>query len=371
MTVRVDADTRPVLQRVNAYHEYQRGEGIPVVRGFAIEDLRTLELAPWARKGGRGAFINLDGAQGVNDAYVCEIAPGGSLEPQRQLFEEMVYVVDGSGSTQVWYDGQSRVSFEWKTGSLFAIPLNAWHRHFNGRGDAPARLLAVTSAPVVMNLFHNPRFVFETAFVFDDRFAGQADYFSGGTMYRNERGNRWIWETNFVPDTRGIELYSAQDRGADGRTISFELAHNTMAAHISEFPLGTYKKAHRHGPGAHVIILSGKGYSLLWPAGSAPERVDWQAGSMIVPPHYWFHQHFNSAAEPTRYLALRWGSRRYEIGGPMGREGEGAGVDVNAGGWQIEYEDEARSIHAVFEAELARSGADCRMRSMIPWCTGR
>ena len=41
-----------------------------------MEDLNEVELAPWARKGGRGSYINLDGTGGTNDAYVCEIPPG-------------------------------------------------------------------------------------------------------------------------------------------------------------------------------------------------------------------------------------------------------------------------------------------------------
>jgi oxalate decarboxylase/phosphoglucose isomerase-like protein (cupin superfamily) len=359
-----------VIERVNTYAAYQRQEGIPVYRGFAIEDLTTLELAPWARRGGLGAFINLDGTGGTNDAYVCEIPPGGSLAPQRQLYEEMIYVLAGNGATQVWYDEGHKVTFEWQAGSLFAIPLNAWHRHYNGRGDRPARYVAVTNAPLVMNLFHNLRFVFETDFVFEDRFAGQADYFEGeGRLYRTRRG-RFVLETNFVPDTRNIQLYLWKERGAGGRNIMFELAHNTMAAHISEFPVGTYKKAHRHGPGAHVIILSGRGYSLLWPEGEEFRKVDWRPGSMVVPPNNWFHQHFNSGAEPARYLALRWGSKRYDLGGAIQAGEETSDVDVKQGGAQIEYEDEDPRIHQLFEAELARSGATCRMRSMVPWCTG-
>jgi quercetin dioxygenase-like cupin family protein len=367
-------DTREVIQKINTYQEYQRGEGIPIHGGFSVPSLKTVEVGPWARRGGQGAFINLEGTEGVNDAYVVEIPPGASLNPQRQLFEEMIYVVDGNGSSQVWYDENRKATFEWKAGSLFAMPVNAWHRHFNGRGDRPARFMAVTNAPVVMNLFHNLRFVFETSFVFDDRFAGQEDYFSGeGVMWRNEKGNRWTLETNLVPDAHSIQLYEWKERGAGGRNITFELAHNTMAAHISEFPVGTYKKAHRHGPGAHVIILNGQGYSLLWPdIDDEPRKVDWRAGSMVVPPNLWFHQHFNSGAEPARYLALRWGSRRYDMGGAIRMEGEGkTDLDVKQGGAQIEYPDENRKVHDLFESELAKSSTPCGMRSMIAWCTGK
>jgi quercetin dioxygenase-like cupin family protein len=361
-------DTRDVMQKIDTYSDYQQREGIPVLGGFAIDDLKTVEVKPWARRGGLGTFVNLEGTQGVNDAYICEIPPGGKLNPQHQLFEETVYVVAGNGSTTVWYDEQNKASFEWKAGSMFSLPLNAWHQHFNGRGDRPARFMAVTNAPVVMNLFHNLRFVFETPYAFTDRWV--ADHFSDGTMWANRRGTRHVWETNFVPDTHGIELYSLPGRGAGGRNIQFELAHNTMAAHISEFPVGTYKKGHRHGPGAHVIILTGKGYSLLWPEGEERRKVDWHPGSMVVPPNNWFHQHFNSGAEPARYLALRWGSQRYDMGGAIKNSENTTDVDINQGGAQIEYPNEDPAIHQLFEAELAKSGAACRMKSMIAWCTG-
>jgi quercetin dioxygenase-like cupin family protein len=362
-------DATEVMEKVNTYEAYQRAEGIPVVRGFAVESLHAIELAPWARREGRGTFVNLDGTGGTNDAYVCEIPPGGALAPQRQLYEEMIYVLDGDGSTQVWYDENKKVSFEWRKGSLFAIPLNAWHRHFNGRGDKSARFLAVTNAPVVMNLFHNVDFVFNTPYVFDDRFAGQENYFDGQGKFMRAYNGRATLETNFVPDTHNIELQALAARGAGGRNISFELAHQTMAAHISEFPVGTYKKGHQHGPGAHVIILSGQGYSLLWPEGEERQRCDWRPGTLVVPPNLWFHQHFNSGPEPARYLALRWGSRRHDMGGAIRGETGDSHVDRKQGGAQIEYPDEDPAIHRIFEAELARNGAQCRMKSMVAWCT--
>ncbi len=65
------------IQRVNAYSLFQKQEGVPVYGGFAVDDLRTVELGQWARKGGRGAYINLDGTGGTNDAYVAEIRAAG------------------------------------------------------------------------------------------------------------------------------------------------------------------------------------------------------------------------------------------------------------------------------------------------------
>lgn len=357
---------------VETYKMFQQAEGIPVHRGFFIEDLKTVELGAWARKGGRGAFVNLEGAGGTNDAYLCEIAPARALEPQRHLFEEMIYVIDGKGSTSVWYEEKRKLSFEWEEGSLFAIPMNAWHQHFNGQGSRSARYLAVTNAPVIMNLFHNVRFVFENSFVFDDRYSGEDSYFSGpGRLHKVKTGRAFLLETNFLPNAKTIKLYPFEGRGAGGECLFLELAHNTMAAHISEFPVGTYKKAHRHGPGAHVIILTGKGYSLLWPEGEEPRRVDWQPGSVVVPPNRWFHQHFNTGGEPARYLALRWNSQRYSMGGAItSSDGGGTDVDVKQGGWQIEYRDEDPRIHQIFEEEILRSGALCRMRSLAPRCTG-
>jgi mannose-6-phosphate isomerase-like protein (cupin superfamily) len=356
----------PQMERLNPYSRYQESEGVPIYRGFAVDDLRTLELAHWARKGANGAFVNLEGTGGTNDAYVLEIPPRGQTNVQRHIYEEMVYVLDGNGSTSVWYDENRKVSFEWGKGSLFAIPLNAQYQHFNGSGSKAARYLAVTDAPTIISLFHNLKFVFENPFTFDDRFGGESNYFNGEA----KRYQRRILETNFVPDADGMELYAWAERGAGGRITLFELAGNTMAAHISEFPVGTYKKAHRHGPGAHVIILNGQGYSLLWPEGADRKEVTWKPGTVVVPPENWFHQHFNSGATPTRYLALRWGSKRYDTGGAFSSDTMRVDISVKDGGLQIEYPDEDREIHRIFEDHLHKAGATCRMKSMVPWCTG-
>ena len=49
-------------------------------------------------------------------------------------------MLSGRGSTTVWNDAGKRVTFEWKAGAMFAIPLNCWHQHFNGSGSDPGAL---------------------------------------------------------------------------------------------------------------------------------------------------------------------------------------------------------------------------------------
>jgi oxalate decarboxylase/phosphoglucose isomerase-like protein (cupin superfamily) len=345
-----------------AYQKWTEAQGIPIIRDFYLEDLRKLELAPWDWKGAQGVYLNLIGTGGVNDAYVCEMAPGKSVRPQRLLFEEIIYVLQGHGSTTVWNDENKKVSFEWQAGSLFSPPLNTWRQHFNGSGVEPARFLSVTSAPVVINLLRNMDFILNNSFAFNDRFDADPDSFSGqGESYKGRAMH--IWDTNFVSDVRTLPLFKWEERGGGGSSVAIELAQNSLTSHISEFAVGKYKKAHRHGPGAHVIIIGGQGYSLMWPEGEPIKRFDWHEGSVVVPPEMWFHQHFNTGTKPARYLALRWGSQKFPR--PWRSKGYGVDKSVKAGGDQIEYHDEDPQIRRMFEQELAKNGAVSRMEAPV------
>ncbi len=325
------------------YSRFQEEEGLPSIKGFFVEDVSSMELAPWERKGGRGTFINLS-EQEVDDAYVCEIAPGGTLKPQRHLYEEVIYILGGQGVTSLWNPGQEPVSFEWAEGSVFAIPLNTYHQHFNGHGTKPALLLGVTSAPLVINLFHSREFIFDCQHVFGDRFAGVPSEFNMKAKWRQDVPGG-LWETNFIADIRAVGMINCEDKGKGMKHTYIALTANTMKVHIAEFEVGTYKKAHRHGPGAHILILKGIGYTLMWPPGTKPRRFDWKVGTLISPPAGWFHQHFNTGPEPVFHLAFH----------------RPASIFSEDQRGEIEYEDEDPEIRRMFEADLAKNGVKSGM----------
>src|SRR5207253_2984300 len=146
---------------------------------------------------------------------------------------------------------------------------------------------------IVINLYEDLDFIFGTKYDFKGRFNGEPDYFSA-----KDETKGFLLATNFVPDAVNLPLITAKERGAGGGHIRFNFAKSSLNSHISQFPIGTYKKAHAHGPGAHVIILSGEGYSLMWPEGDKPRYYKWEVGTMIVPPNMWLHEHFNTGTTP-------------------------------------------------------------------------
>jgi quercetin dioxygenase-like cupin family protein len=363
----------PALYGIDAYLDWVSEEGIPVTEDYGI-DLFKVETALWPRYGVKGAAVHLKGRGDFANMFLFDLPPGMATTPQRHLYEEVVYVLEGSGSTQLEFgDGRKR-SFEWGPKSMFAIPLNAKHRHFNGSGRERALIVSTTDLPLVMNTFHNDRFIFTNEFDFADR-AGKNEYYSGeGDLITVRPGNH-MWETNFVPDLASIELKSWGDRGAGGTNIMFVLADGTMHAHISEMPVGTYKKGHRHGPGFHVMCVTGQGYSLLWFEGEKDFlRIDWGHGVVFPPADRQFHQHFNTSAYPARYLAtgvgglrypLTYAQRRSLLGVKPGEKGA-VSTSIKEGGDQIEYDDQDPRIHRLWLEEMKVHDVEPKMEKFIP-----
>ncbi len=346
------------------YLDWIEGEGIPVAEDFGI-DLMKVETGPWPRIDAKGAAVHLKGRGDYISIFLIDIPPGGKITPQQHLYEEVIYVLEGHGSTSIeTVDGETH-SFEWGPKSLFALPLNAKYQHFNSSGQERALLSATNDLCLVLNLIHNEDFVFNNSFEFPER-QGKGNYFSGEGDFIPKKPGRHMWETNFVPDLAKFELQAWDKRGAGSSNMKFILADGTMHAHSSEMPVGTYKKAHRHGADFHVYSVTGEGYSLLWYEEDEQfERVDWHHGVVFAPPDMMYHQHYNTSQEPARYLAVALGSLRYPFTSEKMGLFSGVDVSVKDGGRQIEYEDQDPRVHGIFLEELKKNGVESGMADFI------
>ncbi len=359
-----------VMARVGAntyYERWMEKEGVPIIEGFGVTDARRISLRPWKRLGCDGAYLQLRGLEGITGVYVGKLLPGTMTEPEKHLYEKVIYIIHGEGVAEFQQQGRVPQAIAWKTGSLFSPPLNSTHRLINN-GSEPAVFVAVTTAPMILDHFHNERFVFNSDFAFSDRYDGEGDYFRvGDQRYLAGNNRQWIWETNFIPDARKALIDAQEQKGSGVNLTQFEIADNTLIGHLAEWPVGRYHKAHYHGGGAVLVILRSEGYSLMWPNewgtqpyengfGDRVVRVDWAPGSIFSPPTNWFHQHFNTGAEPALQLALRCGSQKFPLGIRVAAIRAGVYTSVKQGGTLIEYADEDPEIRRAYQTELAKKG---------------
>ena len=350
--------------RETPYVTWMRSQDIPIIEGYGVTNLQEHPLKTWGRTGVPTSFVHMKGMEGITGMYVMEIPPGGSTTVDKHLYEKVVYVMKGEGETEYMGPGEATNAVNWKEGSLFAIPLNTTHRIVN-KGKEPAFLVATNTAPLAFDLYYREDFIYGTDKVFDDRYDGRKDYFELDKRSKDVFRPGWIWETNFIPDARAVELPVNERRGSGYLNIQFEICENSLIGHFTNFPTGRYTKAHYHGGGAILTILSSEGYSLMWPNDLGPRpfadgkgdkvvRVDWKEGSVFSPPTNWFHQHFNVTEIPALQMALRNGSAKHPFGVRKAATRGGVSTSIYEGGTQIEYEDEDPEIRRIFDAETAK-----------------
>ncbi len=75
---------------------------------------------------------------------------------------------------------------------------------------------------------------------------------------------------------------------------------------LIEIPPGGNLPPHRHLAEEMILIVSGTGYTQMWPRPEIrKERYDWKEGDLLSPSLNAWHQHFNSSpTTPARYLSI-------------------------------------------------------------------
>jgi quercetin dioxygenase-like cupin family protein len=324
----------------NFYRDWIKTSKVPMVEGYSIYDAKTQEVQPWPDIGGRGVYLNFSGNVHM-DGVIFEIPEGKALAPRRTCYEQLCVVLAGRGWT-TFGEGRSPTKVEWGEGSLLVVPMNAPHRHFNSDPAHPARLLMITTFPFMLQVFGSLDLIHNLDFDFKDRYNNEPDYFAANKRVRQ----RWD-RTNFVRDIRSTEVVLWEERGEGNASMFWEMAGNTiLEPHISEFPVATYKLGHRHPYEAIILTLNGRGFSLAGKESlkdvDNPVKMDWKAGSIVSPPYFWYHQHFNTGDTKARYFAVTEGDFPKRLGIPL---------EVQ----QIEAEQEDPEIKRRFDRELHKA----------------
>lgn len=342
----------------SSYQEFVQREGAPMYEGSALEDLASLELADWERRGGKVAYTRM-GDQETNSLQIIEIPPGGQLKPEHHVYDAVMYVMKGQGATTIWQEGEPKHTVEWHEGSLLAIPINAWHQEFNSSGQEPCKILFGTNMAHVINFYNNLDFVFDNPFVFKDRYSFDTEnYFD----LKKHWGLR-IFETNFISDIRQFNLDAYPERGNRTAIMRFSMASANLGFHVMSVSEGTYATAHRHGAGAHVIVVEGLGYELLYMPGEEKNRrkVDASAYAVVAPMHNEFHHHFNSGKGEYKMLAFRGTGLRYGHGRSYDPAFTTQTTDPHQLALMIPFEREDPAIREEYYQELEKNGVTARL----------
>jgi len=369
----------------SAYRIYMEEEGIPVFDGAGCRDTRELPLGEWKRLGARGTFLFLDGIGEKKGMYLLQVPSGGAVLPEKHMYDEFFFVVEGRGSTEIWSEDEAkRHAFEWQPGTLFMVPINAWHRFVNA-SSSPGLLLCANNAPTAMNTYQSRNFIFNCGYSFKERFDGSDDFFKAKDEVEAEgvRGRAAI-KSNVFADVVNCRLPLDNQRAPGGRRIQPYyhgfLPEPGLGGFVYEYPTGRYSKAHFHSSGAVLVCLRGKGFSFNWRRELGPNPWADGKGELVNVTEYipgglvsaapgggdWFHQHFGIAKEPLRVLNF-WGGPTPSVSDRQEGDTVVAGniYGMNEGGHTILYPQEDPYVREHYKARLAQEGAEFGMPDYV------
>jgi len=368
------------------YLEFIESEGIPIVKGIGVHNVRELDLGDWARTGVKGSYLYLDGNDGIKGMFVMEIPGGGQTNPERHLYHKFYLILEGRGTTETWVEGPNgsgkKTITEWQPGSLMYFPPNVSHRLVNATNER-VLIIATNNAPPIWNIHRDAEFIFNNDYIFKAHYSEDPEFYKfDEKVYKVPVNNRAQTRTNFYPDIINCELPLDNQRLPGYRRIQpgwkgFEYDHGGF---ISQYPPGRYSRGHFHAAGAVLVCLRGAGYTFNWhrELGPTPWKdgnadqvkiIDYVQGGLVAAAPgggNWFHQHFNVSREHFRVINY-WGGPT-NVRGSMGRDDgdenetvTSGNLNLRDGGSSIAYSEEDPYVRELFDSKLREVGLHSEM----------
>jgi uncharacterized RmlC-like cupin family protein len=123
----------------------------PPTEATIVRDLATTELIERPFRKTKARFYRLAGAIRLQP-HLSELPPKGASVKHRHTTEAVLYIVRGSGHTNIHFEGEPEERVDWAEGDLLGIPLWAWHQHFNDSPTEVARYLAIQDTFTIKQL---------------------------------------------------------------------------------------------------------------------------------------------------------------------------------------------------------------------------
>jgi hypothetical protein len=268
---------------VDPYDNWAKAEGVPIVTAPSV-DLTQVATAPWRRFGVDGAICHVEGRCDFLTIFVFDIPAGGAMKPVRHTYEEVFYVVEGRGETEViMSDGEIR-RLAWAPGALFSAPINATCIH-RAPGKSSVRLASFNDFRYLMGLYRNEAFLLDNPAKFEKR-------------QERARGARW------VVDPAAEQIHEANDVAV----ANLPLADSSIGMQMTELRAGDGDLAHRQMQGRHLLCVEGEGYTLSFDTQDGPVgRTPWKRGVVSGQTSMSFHQNF-AGPQKARIVAIELGS---------------------------------------------------------------
>ncbi|MBI2151096.1 MAG: hypothetical protein HYU27_10910 [Acidobacteria bacterium] len=160
--------------------------------------------------------------------------------------------------------------------------------------------------------------------------------------------DRHTWVGGFIQDVRKPNLGERVEYGAGYGAVEVNISGNGMGSHLAQIDVGAYKKPHRHAAGAHLVVVEGTGYALMWETWDKLVKADFHKGTIYCPPEGWFHTHCNTGAQVVKHVALRCGFAG--IGKIYQQR-----LSIKHGGDMLDRDEEGPEIKKLFEEELKKA----------------
>ncbi len=224
----------------------------------------------------------------VIDARLLELSPRARTSTHQHAHDAILFVVDGGGESDIGGE-----TYRWSRHDALHTPAHLWHHHRN-LTDRPARLLAVSDAPLVASLglsriedigdeaprrqprLELPRASAESSY--------ERELASAAAMWEAHRTARR--HTPFAE----VELRTSPKGSRSALLVDRSLGYRTTGLSMAMFviPPGKAQAKHRHPGEAILYIVEGEGYSII-----EDRRYEWRTGDAVLVNHWSWHQHFN------------------------------------------------------------------------------